>query len=149
MFSKEIEESLAIIQDSNDDLAYSETKKIIEESKTSDKYYEYIDKLSILLDHKKSYIRTRAFMIICAQSRWDKDNKIKSLLPQLLKFYHDEKPTVVRQSLNASKEILLYLPALSKSIKQELDSIDLSAYKDSMAPLIEKDIEELKKSLNH
>ena len=54
----------------------------------------------------------------------------------MLKLLHDEKPTVVRQSLNALKEIVVFRPELSKTIENELGKIDISGYKDSMIPLI-------------
>ena len=57
---------------------------------------------------------------------------------------HDEKPTVVRQSLNALKEVVVFRPELSKTIENELGKIDISGYKDSMIPLIKKDIAEVR-----
>lgn len=57
----------------------------------------------------------------------------------MLTLLHDVKPTVVRQCLHALHEVLLYRPELSEIINEEIKSIDLSGYKDSMATLIQKD----------
>ena len=83
-------------------------------------------------------------ILCCSQARWDTNGQLKHFLPQMLSLLHDEKPTVVRQSLNALKEVVVFRPELSATIENELVKIDVSAYKDSMAPLINKDIDELR-----
>lgn len=65
----------------------------------------------------------------------------------LMRLLHDAKPTVVRQCLAALHEVALYRPELCEPILAEVKSIDLSEYKDSIAPLIKKDIDELMKVL--
>ena len=40
-------------------------------------------------------------------------------------------------------EVALYRPEMSEMIIDAVDKIDVSKYKDSMSPLIEKDINEL------
>lgn len=61
----------------------------------------------------------------------------------MLALLHDEKPTVVRQYLTALHEVILYRPELHEVIKSEVEKIDVSKCKDSMSPLIKKDIDEL------
>ena len=61
----------------------------------------------------------------------------------MLQLLHDDKPTVVRQCLNAIQEIAVYRPELCDSIKDEISKIDLSKYKSNMAALIQKDISNL------
>ena len=51
---------------------------------------------------------------------------------------------MVRQCLNATKEIVVFRPELSESIRKELDRMDLSKYKESMLGLIQADIAELR-----
>ncbi|NLM98308.1 MAG: hypothetical protein GX175_12000 [Halanaerobiaceae bacterium] len=45
--------------------------------------------------------------------------------------------------LAALHEVVLYRPELRGAIKAGLERIDLSKYKDSMSPLIKKDMDEL------
>lgn len=137
-----------ILQDKDDVKAYELTKEIAAESQMSNKYYGYIDDFVSLLNHERSYTRTRAFILCCCQAKWDNKGKIKEALPRMLELFHDEKPAVVRQCLNATKEIVAYLPELSNIIKDELNTIDLTKYKDSMSPLIQKDINELVEIIN-
>lgn len=140
----EIRLSIIKIQDKNDDVAYAETKRIAAESELTDKYYKYIPEFVKLLGHKKSYIRTRAMILCCSQARWDNDGIIAKYLPEMLQLLHDEKPTVVRQSLNALKEVVVFRPELSEMVANELEKINILMYKESMSGLIQKDIEKLK-----
>lgn len=144
----EIKLLLDKLQDTNDELAYAAAKEIAAESEFSDKYYKYIPDFVKLLNHKKSYIRTRALIIICSQARWDDQGIIAQYLSQILNLIHDDKPTVVRQSLNAIKEIIVFRPELCDTVSSEVDKIDLLKYRESMSSLIQKDIDEVKELLN-
>lgn len=139
---------LDLLQDKNDEVAYTTAKRIAAESELSDKYYKYIPEFAKLLNHQKSYLRTRAMILCCSQARWDNEGVIAKYLPQMLKLVHDEKPTVVRQSLNALKEIVAFRPELCEAIAMELKNMNISGYKDSMIGLIQKDVTELKELMN-
>lgn len=134
---------IAKITDNDDKKAYESTKEIASISEMNNQYYQYIDDFISLLENDKSYIRTRSFILICCQAKWDDKNKIKAALPKMLALFHDEKPTVIRQCLNAIKEVIVYKPELSNDIQEELKKIDLSRYKQSMSALIQKDIDSL------
>ena len=138
----------SLITDADDKTAYENTKKIANESEFTDKYYNNLAEFAALLDNKKSYIRTRALILCCSQARWDNDGIMAKYLPQMLKLIHDEKPTVVRQSLNAFKEVVAFRPELNEIIEYELSKIDVSGYKHSMIPLIKKDIAELRELID-
>ena len=56
---------------------------------------------------------------------------------------NDPKPSVVRQCLKALQEVVVFRPEMSNRIKEAISKIDVSIYKDSMSPLIIKDINEL------
>jgi len=136
---------LSMITDKNDKIAYENTKMIAKESELSDKYYEYLNDFSKLLKSEKSHIRIRAFILCASQSRWDHKGKIKEILPDMVLLFCDDKPTVVRQCLNAVKEIIAYRKELTNIILDGINQIELSKYNDSMRPLIEKDIFEVLK----
>lgn len=135
------------LQDKDDKKAYALSKKIGAKSAASDEYYSYFDEFAGVLIAKSSYVRTRGFALCCAQARWDESGKLKSALSAMLALLHDEKPTVVRQCLGALHEVVLYRPELCKEIKKEVETIDLSKYKDSMSPLIKKDMDALLKMM--
>lgn len=88
------------LTDKNDKAACDFARQMAAESAESDKYLESIPLFASLLQDRSSYVRTRAFGLICSQARW-----------------------------------------------AHVGQIDVSKYKDSMSPLITKDIEALKKEL--
>jgi len=132
------------LTDIDDKKAYARTKEIAAVSERSPEYYSQLETFASLLNDKKSYIRTRAFILCCSQARWDDEGRLEQLLPRLTALFHDPKPTVVRQCLNAVKEIVVFRPELSGNILQELDRMDLPGYKGSMSNLIRADIAELR-----
>lgn len=56
----------------------------------------------------------------------------------------DEKATAMRQCLAALRQVVVFRPELASRIGEKLDEIDLSKQKESMAPLLQKDVEELR-----
>lgn len=133
------------LRDKDDKKAYALAKEISIKSAGSDEYYGLFDDFASLLKDGKSYVRTRGFLLCCAQARWDSDGKLEKAFPDMLMLLHDEKPAVVRQCLAALHEVALYRTELGGAIEKELESMDLTGYKDSMSPLIKKDIEALRK----
>lgn len=132
------------LTDKDDKKAYARTKEIAAASASSPAYYSCLESFASLLGDQKSYIRTRAFLLCCAQARWDDEGRLKQLLPALLALFHDAKPAVVRQCLAAARELVLFRPELRSAIYAELAQIDLSRYRDSMADLIRADMAELR-----
>lgn len=96
-----------------------------------------------MLTSPSSYIRTRGFRMICAVSKWDDKARIEKNLTEILAVLNDEKPTAVRQCLAALPGMLKHKPELADAIRAKLYSLDLAGYKDSMRPLICRDIEKL------
>lgn len=135
------------LQDKDDKKAYELSKQIGAASALSDEYYSCYEDLLSMIRAESSYVRTRGFILCCAQARWDTEGKMEKTLPSLFALLHDKKPTVVRQCLAALHEVVLYRPELCELIDEEIQSIDLSQYKDSMSPLIQKDMDELSKML--
>ena len=117
---------------------FQEIESSIDESKL---LYEYFDDIKNMLLDEKSHIKMWGFRIICKLSKWDKDNKIKNIIDILLQVLDDEKPTIVRLCLSSLNDLLLYKIDLKEKVENKLKSMDLSKYKDSMKPLIQKDID--------
>ena len=135
------------LKDKNEKAAYEFAKQIGAESTASDAYVELIPAFSEMLDEKSSYIRTRAFMLICSQARWADKGQLEEVFSKMEPLLYDEKPTVVRQCLGALHEVALYRPELKERICAAVKKIDLSSYKDSMSPLIKKDMDALLKMM--
>ena len=142
-----MEEILSKLRDKNDKAAYEFAKQISFESAASDRYLALIPSLAEMLQDKNSYVRTRAFVLICNQARWANDGQIDAVFDLMLPLLNDPKPTVVRQCLNALHELVLFRPELSDKIENALAEMDVSKYKDSMSPLVLKDVEALRNLL--
>ena len=131
----------------NDKYSCAFADKVIAESKDSDIWYEYFDEVASLLSHTKSLVRNRALYILAANAQWDDENRFDSVLDEYLSHITDEKPITARQCIKALAEVGAAKPPYISKILSCLENADLSKYKDSMRPLIEKDIAETVKTL--
>jgi len=131
----------------DDKLACAIADKIIAESRDTDIWYEYVDAFAALLSHPKSLVRNRVLHILAANAQWDKENRFGAILPEFLAHVTDEKPITARQCIKALAQVGLEKPQYVPQILACFHNADLSKYKDSMRPLIEKDMAEAEKTL--
>ena len=85
--------------------------------------------------------------ILAANAQWDVENRFDRIISDYLTHITDEKPITARQCIKALVQVGMAKPQYISRISSCLRSADLSKYKDSMRPLIEKDIEETEKLL--
>ena len=133
---------IAVLTSKDDQGACAFADKIISESRETDVWYGCFDEFASLLKHPKSLVRNRALYILAANARWDDENRFEDILPAYLSHITDEKPITARQCIKALAEVGQAKPQIIPEILSALQSADLSQYKDSMRPLIEKDIRE-------
>ena len=126
----------------DDKYACALADKIISESRETDEWYAYFDDFASLLDHPKSLVRNRAPYILAANAQWGDENRFDAIIANFLTYITDEKPITARQCVKALAQVGLAKPQYIPRILSRLKSADLSEYKDSMRPLIEKDIAE-------
>ena len=131
----------------DDKFACALADKIIAESRECDTWYEYFDAFVSLLNHPKSLVRNRALHILAANAQWDVENRFDTILPEFLTHVTDEKPITARQCIQALAQVGLAKPRYIPQILDCFHKADLFKYKDSMRPLIEKDMAESEKIL--
>ena len=131
----------------DDKYACAIADKIISESQDTDEWYEYFDEFASLLNHPKSLVRNRVLYILAANAQWDDENRFDAILEDYLAHITDEKPITARQCIKALAQVGLAKPQYIPRILSSLKKADLSKYKDSMRPLIEKDMAETEKIL--
>ena len=131
----------------DDKYACALAEMIISESRETDKWYGYFDDFASLLDHPKSLVRNRALHILAANARWDEENRFDAILPDFLAHITDEKPITARQCIKALAQLGLAKPRYIPEILSRMRTADLSKYKDSMRPLIERDMAETERIL--
>lgn len=124
----------------NDKFACAIADQIIAESRETDQWYEHFDAFASLLEHPKSLVRNRILHILAANAQWDEENRFGTVLPAFLAHITDEKPITARQCVQALAEVGRAKPQYVPTILDTLRKADLSKYKDSIRPLIEKDI---------
>ena len=121
--------------------------KIISESQDTDEWYEYFDEFASLLNHPKSLVRNRVLYILATNAQWDNENRFDAIISEYIAHVTDDKPITARQCIKALAQIGVAKPQYIPRILLCLHEADLSKYKDSMRPLIEKDIAEKKRIL--
>jgi len=138
---------IAKLTSKDDKYACATADKIISESKETDEWYEYFDDFASLLNHPKSLVRNRVLYILEANVQWDDEKRFDLIISDFLSHITDEKPITARQCIKALRQIgqtkRQYIPMILSALR----SADLSKYKDSMRPLIERDIAETEKIL--
>ena len=131
----------------DDKYACAIADKIISESQYTDEWYEYFDTFASLLNHPKSLVRNRVLYILAANAQWDDENRFDAILEDYLAHITDEKPITARQCIKALFQVGMAKPQYIPRILSCFHDADLSKYKDSMRPLIEKDMEETERLL--
>ena len=142
-----MQEIIAKLTAKDDKYACAIADKIISESHDTNEWYEYFDWFASLLNHPKSLVRNRALNILAANAQWDDENRFDTILDDYLTHITDEKPVTARQCIKALRQIGKAKPQYIPRILSYFHDADLSQYKDSMRPLIEKDMEETERLL--
>ena len=112
-------------------------------SEESDDLYPYTERFADMVSDRAWAVRCRGFRLFCKQARWDDDGVLDRCLDRALVILEDEKPTAVRQALAALLDVVPYKQELWPVIRQRVEAMDTTRYKDSMAPLIQRDIQTL------
>ncbi|MPM29187.1 hypothetical protein SDC9_75727 [bioreactor metagenome] len=130
------------LRDKNNQYAYECLKQLESESKLSDAVYSHLDSFISMLEDSNSYIRTRGILLIAANAKWDRDNKIDEIIDSYLRHIMDAKPITARQAIQALPTIARYKPELIDQISNALRSANPQTYSSSMQPLVDKDTQD-------
>ena len=142
-----MQDIIAKLTAKDDKYACAIADKIISESQDTDEWYECFDDFASLLNHPKSLVRNRVLYILAANAQWDDENRFDAILEDYLAHITDEKPITARQCIKALVQVGMAKPQYISRILSCFHDADLSKYKDSMRPLIEKDMEETERLL--
>ncbi len=132
-------ENIFLLTSKNTSEGFKAFNELLNASKNGPEVYTYMWHLLCLAEHKSSFTRARALLLITANAKWDKDKIIDLSREKLLSHITDEKPTVARQFIQHLPELAVQKPELCDEIAQKLYIADFSRYNDSMRPLLEKD----------
>ena len=135
------------LYDKDNKVAYNNLLYLELETTGSNEIYNYFDELLGMLKNEKSFVRVRAFRLICALAKWDIENKIEDNIDLILNELDDDTSTSVRQCLDKLNLLLIYKPELSNQVEKKLKQLNISKYKESMQSLIKRDIESILKNI--
>ena len=137
-----MQDLISSLTSKDDKYARAIADRIIAESQETDTWYAHFDAFASLMNHPKSLVRNRVLHILAANAQWDDENRFDAILPEFLSHVTDEKPITARQCIQALGQVGLAKPQYIPQILDCFHNADLSKYKDSMRPLIEKDMAE-------
>ena len=135
-----IKELVENLYSKDNKFAYENLKLLLSDSERSNSVYKYFDRFSLMLEDKNSYIRSRGIILISANAKWDKENKIEKIIDGYLKHIMDEKPITARQCIKVLPDIVKYKPDLVGPIREALMKANKEIYPDTMKSLVYKEI---------
>lgn len=138
-----MKEKISSLYSLNDKEAYKVLLLLESINNKSNKLYDYFDELLKMLDGDRTYVRIRGFRLICGLARWDREGKIDKNINKILSVLDDEIGISIRQYLQALLLLLTYKVELGNIVKSKLNNLELSKYKDSLRPLIQKNINKI------
>lgn len=136
------------LRSKDDKYAYQCLKHLEEESNRGNDVYRFFDDFAELLDNGNSYLRTRGILLIAANAKWDKDNKIDEMIDKYLEHIMDEKPITARKCIQALPLVVKAKPDLKDCVMNALFHGNSQSYQESMQPLVAKDIQKSLKEIS-
>lgn len=120
--------------------AYAALKELLALSEATDAVSAYFDTFARLLHAKSAFARTRGFLLIVANARWDAEERTAGIFDDLARLFNDPKPTTARQCVQAAPALAQAQPTLVPRIAEALEGVDPGRYPDSTAPLVAADV---------
>jgi hypothetical protein len=109
--------------------------------------YAYWDVLEGKLGSSNSYQRSLGLMLLAQNVRWDKEGKFAGVIESYLNCCMDEKFITARQTIQGLADIIEATHSYDERIKQGLNSLDFSKYKENQQRLLKKDVAAIQKLL--
>lgn len=138
--AKDLSQLVEYLTEKSDKLRYHSLQLLQHRSEEYDDVYPFWDVFCQKLRSTNSYQRSIGVMLIAANVKWDRENKIDTTINDYLRVLNDERPITVRQCIQSLGKIVTYRTILHTKIAQELISIDIMDIKSTMRKLILTDI---------
>ena len=100
-----------------------------------------------VFEFEPDIIETKKQELLGTYAQWDNENRFDAIISDYLSHVTDEKPITARQCIKALAQVGVAKPQYIPRILLCLHEADLSKYKDSMRPLIKKDMAETERIL--
>ncbi|MFA5407430.1 MAG: SufBD protein [Bacilli bacterium] len=138
--SEDIKKLIINLESKDNNLRYKSFLILQSRSDFCNDCYAYFDDFINKLDKDNSYQRSLGLMMIAFNTKWDVENKFDIIVNKFLDHINDEKFITSRQCIQSLSNIIPYKPHLIKVIKNRLEKIDYSVFKDTQINLIKNDV---------
>jgi hypothetical protein len=138
--AEDIPQLMEWLTEKDDKLRYYSLLLLEHRSEEYSDVYPFWDIFCEKLRSTNSYHRSTGIMLIAANVKWDRENKIDSTINDYLRILNDEKPITVRQCIQSLGKLVSYKTNLHNKVANELISIDIMDFKPTMRKLILIDI---------
>lgn len=128
------------LAEKDDILRYNSFLLLQHRSKYFGDVYPYWDIFCEKLKSGNSYQRSIGLVLISANAKWDRDNKLDDAIDEYLLLLNDEKPVTVRQCIQSLCEIVSYKKHLLAKIADKLMALNVIGIRATMQKLILTDI---------
>lgn len=136
----EIHELVTALFSKDADYAYECLGRLEGLSASSNAVYGHFDEFLEMLDNENSYVRTRGFIMIVSNARWDAYCRIDENIERILRILRDPKPVVARQCIKRTPDLARCKPNLRAKLLGALEQLLDTSYPESMQSLVHKDV---------
>lgn len=134
----ELDSMVEQLYNSDAKIAYESLKELQLICQNSNELYPYMNEFLSMLIHENSYVRTRGFLLLVANAKWDENNIIDNHVLDILNLLNDKKAITVRQCLKELPTIVKYKGDLGNVIIEGINDMKV-IYSSNMQSLIYKD----------
>ena len=131
---------VAWLSEKDDKIRYQVFLLLQYRSAATDDVYPYWDVFCEKLKSENSYQRSIGLMLIAENTRWDRENRLDSIIEDYLLILKDEKPITVRQCIQSLLRILPYKRHMHEKIAEKLMALDLKTVRETMRKSVLMDI---------
>jgi hypothetical protein len=135
------------LAEKDDVLRYNAFLLLQARSRLAPDVYAYWGVLASKLGSSNSYQRSLGLMLLAQNVRWDKEGKFAGVIDSYLNCCTDEKFITARQTIQGLSCIIEATHIYDERIKQGLNSLDFSKYKENQQKLLKKDVAAIQKLL--
>ena len=111
--AEDISQLVEWLTEKDDKLRYNSLLLLEHRSEEYDDVYPFWDIFCEKLRSTNSYQRSIGVMLIAANVKWDRENRIDNIIDDYLRILYDEKPITVRQCIQSLDKIVTYRTNLS------------------------------------
>ena len=137
---EDISQVIEWLAEKDDKLRYHSLLLLEHRSEEYDDVYPFWDIFCEKLRSTNSYQRSIGIILIAANVKWDRENKIDTTIDDYLRILGDEKPITIRQCIESLGKMVTYRTSLHNKVVNELIAIDIMDVKPTMRKLILIDI---------